>query len=144
MSDIIDINVTPTLEQVEITVTENLTTVNVNTIFGVDAYTKVESNTIFAPINNPTFTGNVVVPDATSDNEAVNLGQLNDAIAETLNRFEDAADYGFLSTNTPSDNVTALNNALIGGNKSYPHFRNATKNASKNEVLQCRCSRVHS
>lgn len=30
-----------------------------------------------APINNPTFTGNVVVPDATSDNEAVNLGQLN-------------------------------------------------------------------
>jgi hypothetical protein len=29
-----------------------------------------------APINNPTFTGNVVVPDATSDNEAVNLGQL--------------------------------------------------------------------
>jgi len=76
MSDIIDINVTPTLEQVEITVTENLTTVNVNTNFGVDAYTKSESNTIFAPINNPTFTGNVVVPDATSDNEAVNLGQL--------------------------------------------------------------------
>lgn len=30
-----------------------------------------------APINNPTFTGNVVVPDATSENEAVNLGQMN-------------------------------------------------------------------
>jgi hypothetical protein len=43
---------------------------------GIVCYTKAESNTIFAPKNNPTFTGNVVVPNATEDNEATNLGQL--------------------------------------------------------------------
>jgi hypothetical protein len=36
----------------------------------------------------------------------------------TLNRVEDAADYGFLPTATASDNVTALNAALLGGNKT--------------------------
>jgi len=40
-------------------------------------YASISSLSAYAPINNPTFTGNVVVPDATSDNEAVNLGQLN-------------------------------------------------------------------
>jgi len=32
-----------------------------------------------APINNPTFTGNVVVPEADADNEAINKGQMDTA-----------------------------------------------------------------
>lgn len=40
-------------------------------------YASISSLSAYAPINNPTFTGNVVVPNATENNEAVNLGQLN-------------------------------------------------------------------
>lgn len=35
----------------------------------------------FAPLNNPTFTGNVVVPDGDASNEAVNKGQLDTDLA---------------------------------------------------------------
>lgn len=35
-----------------------------------------------APLNNPTFTGNVVVPDANASNEAINKGQLDVALSE--------------------------------------------------------------
>ena len=41
----------------------------------------------FAPINDPTFTGNVVVPTADADGEAVNKGQMDaaDALKAPIN-----------------------------------------------------------
>jgi hypothetical protein len=77
MSDIIDINVTPTIEQVEIVVTENLTTVNINTIqqSGDINAVKLTGNQIVEDVK--TFVQSPIVPTATTADQAVNLGQMN-------------------------------------------------------------------
>lgn len=72
MNDIIDINVNKTVEQVEITVTENLTTVNINTQTGVDAYTKDESDDKYIPYTG-TPTGKPITGDLEFDTYAGKL-----------------------------------------------------------------------
>jgi hypothetical protein len=77
MSDIIDINVTPTIEQVEIVVTENLTTVNVITNSGGGGggnSVDLTTNQTIAGVK--TFVQSPIVPTATTADQAVNLGQL--------------------------------------------------------------------
>jgi len=67
MSNIIDINVTPVVEQVEITVTENLTTVNINTVS-----TAVER----FPTNSPNSTvtvGGALAETALADRTAIDV-----------------------------------------------------------------------
>jgi hypothetical protein len=65
-----------------------------------------------APINNPTLTGNVVVPDADADGEAVNLGQLNTAVSS-------AALLGAQSlTATRMGLLTDANGVIEGNNAS--------------------------
>jgi hypothetical protein len=50
-----------------------------------------------APLANPTFTGTVIVPDATVSGAAVNKGQM-DAAIENGNPFNIGADYGLSGT----------------------------------------------
>lgn len=66
-----------------------------------------------APINNPTLTGNVVVPDADADGEAVNLGQLNTAVSS-------AALLGTISYTTARMGTLSDANGVIECNSASP------------------------
>lgn len=70
MSDIIDINVNKTVEQVEILVTENLTTVNVNTITGTEDPTAVKLTTNQTIDGIKTFLKPIILQSQTNTNQA--------------------------------------------------------------------------
>lgn len=72
MSDIIDINVTPVVEQVEINVTENLTTVNINTVQFDD------SNVVHK-------TGNETIEDVKSFKKSIKIDSNEPLDAKYLN-----------------------------------------------------------
>ena len=79
-----------------------------------DAYTKAESDTKYA---TKTSLGN-------TDAQVGNLADVVSRMVESttpysqINKFVNAADYGFLPNETATNNVNALNNALYGGNKT--------------------------
>jgi hypothetical protein len=77
MSDIIDINVTPTIEQVEIAVTENVTTVNINTVQQSQDPNAVHKSGDETIDGVKTFVDSPIVPTATTSGQAVNFGQMN-------------------------------------------------------------------
>ena len=60
------------------------------------------------------FTQSIIGVSGTNDNNVALYGQFKN----TLNRFVDAADYGFDPSNTGSGNAAALNTALSGGYKT--------------------------
>jgi hypothetical protein len=73
-----------------------------------------------APLANPTFTGNVVVPDGGVSSEAVNLGQLDSAIAgaKAGQTFKPACRWVFDDTALPAhtrsgDVLTATSNGIL-------------------------------
>ncbi len=72
----------------------------------------ITGNNVFT--GNNTFAQPIKAVAAVNDDEVIRKGEYK----KTLNRYEDAADYGFLPTNTATANVTALNAALLGGNKT--------------------------
>jgi len=89
MSDIIDINVTPTVEQIEIAVTENLTTVNVNTVSGgipnlqtvLDGGNSSTTNIVIQTINENALSGY-------SENEIASVSNIGASNTNNISEFK--------------------------------------------------------
>lgn len=78
-------------------------------------------NTVYAPLANPTFTGNVVVPDADANGEAVNKLQMDTALA--------------LKANSNAV-VNLLGDQTVGGTKTWNSPQNFGERISVDDIVE--------